>query len=159
MEACLDPTTMDPNICPAGVPPPGIVPMDPLAKGYSTHGMCVTTAITIAVVVPAVAVRIFTKGYILKRLQIEDCRSSISLRGVIRRADLCRLFAGCSCKMFPDLKVTNLTHEKAGCIAISGVMGYAYSTFRIGRHQWDTSVADFVQTLRVRIYCPTVLNP
>lgn len=72
MENCLDPLILDPNVCPGLQPPPGVIPMDPNA--YSLRPYVIeTTAVCLAFTVPAVVVRIFTKGYILKKMQVEDC--------------------------------------------------------------------------------------
>ncbi|KAF1955041.1 hypothetical protein CC80DRAFT_566311 [Byssothecium circinans] len=71
MEGCQDPRTLDPNVCPALPPPPGVTPMNPNADTIMPY-LIDTVIACLAVVVPAVALRIFTKGYILRRLQVED---------------------------------------------------------------------------------------
>ncbi|KAF2245856.1 hypothetical protein BU26DRAFT_552887 [Trematosphaeria pertusa] len=80
MENCLDPLILDPNVCPGLQPPPGVIPMDPNA--YSLRPYVIeTTAVCLAFTVPAVVVRIFTKGYILKKMQVEDYSLLIALAG------------------------------------------------------------------------------
>ena len=78
MEACLDLATMDPYTCPAGVPPPGVLPMNPNPEMYSSHGMHITMAVSLIIVVPAIAIRLFTKGYILRMFQAEDCKTFLA---------------------------------------------------------------------------------
>lgn len=77
MEACLDPSTMNPHTCPAGLPPPGILPMSPYPERYSPHGMEITMGVSLIIVVPAIAIRLFTKGYILRLFQAEDCKACV----------------------------------------------------------------------------------
>ncbi|PSN75420.1 hypothetical protein BS50DRAFT_671580 [Corynespora cassiicola Philippines] len=91
MEKCLDPLTMDPNTCPGLVPPEGVRPMDPNAYTLQPY-VIATTAVCVPLTVIAVLIRLFTRGHILKRLQLEDyslllaTAGSVAFIGVINKA-------------------------------------------------------------------------
>ena len=66
---------MDPNSTPALEPPKGqhsnlINPPSQLDSLIATSVICLVFAIA------AIAARVFVKGYIMKKLQIEDCMSN-----------------------------------------------------------------------------------
>ncbi|CAI6341884.1 unnamed protein product [Periconia digitata] len=79
MEKCLAPN-LDINACPGLMPPPGVVPFSPNAPSRSNE-IVVTVAVCFALAVPAVAIRIFTKAYILKQMHSEDYALILSLVG------------------------------------------------------------------------------
>ncbi|CAI6340150.1 unnamed protein product [Periconia digitata] len=71
MELCHDPATADLRVCPAMEPPPGYKPMDPDAYTLEPY-MTATTVVCLSLVVIAVTVRSFTKGFLIKSFSAED---------------------------------------------------------------------------------------
>ena len=64
--------TMNLDQLPAAVPPPGVTPnlVNPDTQASTVF---VTIGITVGLVAPAVIIRIFTKAYIIKTVNLEDC--------------------------------------------------------------------------------------
>ena len=73
MEQCLDPLTLDPDVCPGLTPPPGVQAMDPNAFTLQPYVLAMSI-VGLSLVCVAVAIRIYTKWFLLKRMQIEDCK-------------------------------------------------------------------------------------
>ena len=65
-------TSVDIYTTPAGVPPPGVIPnlVDPI---YLHTDHTFTFSLCLAVSTVAVALRIFTKLYLMKHFRAEDC--------------------------------------------------------------------------------------
>jgi len=65
-------TAVDVYNTPAGLPPPGVVP--DLVNPHYLHTIdLVTHVLCLVVSTIAVALRIFTKVYIMKQVRVEDC--------------------------------------------------------------------------------------
>jgi hypothetical protein len=73
MEKCLDPLTIDPNVCPPMKAPAGFIPMDPNAPTYVSY-VIATNLIGLLLVVSAVAIRMYTRLFILTGMLAEDCK-------------------------------------------------------------------------------------
>lgn len=68
---CANPDTIDIHMCPAMAPPKNTLPMDPNA--YSLRPAMITvTAIALALLLPSVAVRTYTRKYLHRKLGVED---------------------------------------------------------------------------------------
>lgn len=74
---CLNPDAdTDISVCPAGLPPEGVMPLDLNAPSLHSNivaaaAICMTGSIVL------VAIRLFTKGYVLREVQVEDCKRNI----------------------------------------------------------------------------------
>ncbi|KAF2705761.1 hypothetical protein K504DRAFT_505498 [Pleomassaria siparia CBS 279.74] len=68
---CSIPLLLDPNVCPALASPVGVIPMNPNAFTLRPT-ILATTAVCAALVGIALTVRILTKAFILKNMQVED---------------------------------------------------------------------------------------
>ena len=70
-------TSVDIYTTPAGVPPPGVIPnlVNPF---YLRTDYLVTHIICLAVSTIAVALRVFTKLYLMKQFRAEDCNLYIT---------------------------------------------------------------------------------
>lgn len=69
---CTIPALLDPNVCPGLAAPPGVIPMDPNA--YTLHPYVIaSTVVCASLTLVGVVIRVFTKAYVLKRMQFEDC--------------------------------------------------------------------------------------
>ena len=72
-----DMADLDPNTTPSWKPPPGQT--SNLRNPYSLQSYLVaTSAICLTLLVFSIAARLFVKGYILKKIQLEDCKAHIS---------------------------------------------------------------------------------
>lgn len=133
--ACLNSATAHPHTCPATSHPPGVLPIDPNSYRDTPHDIQITTAVYLAFVVPAVAIRLFTaKGYILTRFQAEGCEPN-KLRFTAHITKHYRSPTSSSCKsptcLPPKLPKFDPTPSQLSCVAIVGPMNYAYATYRI----------------------------
>jgi hypothetical protein len=86
MAQCLDPLTLDPHACPALNPPPGTQAMDPNAFTLGPHVIAISI-VSLLLVCFAVAIRTYSKYFLLKKMQMEDCRFPL-LRRNFRNAHL-----------------------------------------------------------------------
>lgn len=73
METCLDPLTLDPQVCPSIPPSAGFEAMDPNVFSLQPSVVAISAA-DLVLVCLAVAVRIYTKFFLLEKLQTEDCK-------------------------------------------------------------------------------------
>ena len=65
--------TMNLDQLPAAVPPPGITPnlVNPYTQASTVF---ITIGVTVGLVAPAVTIRIFTKAFIIRTVNLEDCK-------------------------------------------------------------------------------------
>ena len=75
---------------PALAPPLGLVPnfVHPYSEARSIY---ITVGVCTGLVTPALIVRIFTKAYIIKRVNLEDCKYTVPKSGDIS-ADKLKIF-------------------------------------------------------------------
>ncbi|KAF2642710.1 hypothetical protein P280DRAFT_356722, partial [Massarina eburnea CBS 473.64] len=67
---------------PGLMPPPGVQPLEPHAATIQP-AMIATVVISLALSIPAIVIRIFTKYWILRRVQVEDYAILIALLGYL----------------------------------------------------------------------------
>lgn len=70
-------TNIDLDKLPALTPPPGVTPnfVNPYSQG---RAIFITTGICVGFVTPAVTIRVFTKAYVIKRVNLEDCKLKVA---------------------------------------------------------------------------------
>jgi hypothetical protein len=69
---CTIPALLDPSVCPGLAPPPGVIPME--SDAYTLHPYVIASTVVSGILtLVGVTIRVFTKAYVLKRMQLEDC--------------------------------------------------------------------------------------
>ena len=63
---------------PAMIPPPGVTSnfVTPYSEGRDIY---ITVAVCIGLITPALLIRLFTKAYLIKRINLEDCELKMLL--------------------------------------------------------------------------------
>ena len=125
-----DMSKLDPDITPSIKPPLGHT--SNLVNPYSLQSWLVATSvICLVVLVLSIAARLFVKGYILKKIQLEDC---VYLAKIYRFP------------LMPDIDV--LIFAACGFAAFDGALIYE-GRYGQGRHEWDVSISNALRLAAV----------
>ncbi|KAI1827542.1 hypothetical protein F4861DRAFT_536107 [Xylaria intraflava] len=134
-------SAMDPNNTPALNAPPGEV--SNLTDSYSAHYVeIIVSAVSLFLSALAVAIRNYTRAAILKQFDLTDCALIIGL--VSGHADL--------------VQSNRTDADKASMAALFGV-GVDTGRFGQGKHQWNVSIADFLQLQVLTNIIEILYNP
>lgn len=162
---------MDPSVLavmPAVTPPPGVTSDFVNGEKYGLHSWLVATVVTCIVVsTVVVALRIFARVVVIKVIDWSDCMFSfpmmLQMHGLIT-CRLCHTGMGENCPqrkarplligLFDKIAATKLTGQQIFTMAFMGG-ALAIDEKRRGRHQWDMSMLEYLQSTLVGIFMPS----